>query len=80
MGVTTLDRVRANKFVGEITGRNANFLNVPVIGGHAGATIMPGFSQDRTANSSDAEKIPDLDKRVQDAGTEVLNARNGKSC
>merc|ERR1712032_284969 len=38
---------------------------------------MPVFSQDKTANTID-KKIPDLDKRVQDAGTEVVNAKNGK--
>merc|ERR1712178_608610 len=74
----TLDCVRASKFVGQITGKNPNFINVPVIGGHAGVTIMPVFSQDKTAASIDKEKIPDLDKRVQDAGTEVVNAKNGK--
>merc|ERR1712010_353308 len=78
VGVTTLDCVRAAKFVGEIAGKNPNFINVPVIGGHAGVTIMPVFSQDKTANTIDKEKIPDLDKRVQDAGTEVVNAKNGK--
>merc|ERR1711904_696445 len=78
VGVTTLDIVRANKFVGEIVGKNPNFINIPVIGGHAGVTIMPVFSQDKVANSIDKEKIPDLDKRVQDAGTEVVNAKNGK--
>jgi len=78
VGVTTLDCVRANKFVGEITGKNAKFINVPVIGGHAGATILPLFSQDKTAASIDKEKIPDLDKSVQDAGTVVVTAKNGK--
>merc|ERR1712066_516406 len=78
VGVTTLDCVRANKFVGEITGKNPKFINVPVIGGHAGATILPLFSQDKAAASVDAEKIPDLDKKVQDAGTEVVNAKGGK--
>merc|ERR1711976_1018422 len=78
VGVTTLDIVRANKFVGEITGKNPNFINVPVIGGHAGVTIMPVFSQDKTAASIDKDKIEALDKRVQDAGTEVVNAKNGK--
>merc|ERR1712196_716601 len=57
VGVTTLDCVRAAKFVGEITGKNPNFINVPVIGGHAGVTIMPVFSQDKTANTIDKEKI-----------------------
>merc|ERR1712228_1019767 len=74
----TLDCVRANKFVGEITGKNPNFVHVPVVGGHAGATILPLFSQDKTAATIDKDKIPDLDKRVQDAGTEVVNAKGGK--
>merc|ERR1712019_273102 len=78
VGVTTLDCVRANKFVGEITGKNPNFIRIPVVGGHAGVTILPLFSQDKTAKTIDAEKIPDLDKRVQDAGTEVVNAKAGK--
>jgi len=78
VGVTTLDCVRANKFVGEITGKNPKFINIPVIGGHAGITIMPVFSQDKAGASIAADKIPDLDKKVQDAGTEVVNAKGGK--
>merc|ERR1719395_420738 len=46
LGVTTLDCVRANKFVGDITGKHPKDISVPVIGGHAGVTIMPVFSQD----------------------------------
>jgi malate dehydrogenase len=78
VGVTTLDCVRANKFVAEITGKNPNFINVPVVGGHAGSTILPLFSKDKAAASIDKEKIPDLDKKVQDAGTEVVEAKGGK--
>merc|ERR550525_1120811 len=78
VGITTLDIVRANKFVGEITGKNPNFINIPVIGGHAGVTILPLFSQDKEAKKIEAEKIPDLDKHVQDAGTDVVNAKGGK--
>jgi len=78
VGVTTLDAVRANKFVGEITGKNPNFINVPVIGGHAGATILPVFSQDKEASKIEAEKVPDLDKHVQNAGTDVVDAKGGK--
>merc|ERR1711972_289559 len=48
------------------------------IGGHAGVTIMPVFSQDKTAATIEKEKIPDLDKHVQDAGTDVVNAKGGK--
>merc|ERR1712045_1089846 len=78
VGITTLDVVRANKFVGEITGKNPNFINVPVVGGHAGKTILPLFSQDKIAKTIEADKIPALDKHVQDAGTDVVNAKNGK--
>merc|ERR1719265_724391 len=75
VGITTLDCVRANKFVQEITGMPAE---VPVIGGHAGKTILPVFSQDPAGVSIPASQIPDLDVRVQDAGTEVVKAKNGK--
>merc|ERR1712203_692733 len=78
VGITTLDVVRANKFVGESMGKNPNFINIPVIGGHAGETILPLFSQDKIGNTLEAEKIPDMDKKVQDAGTVVVNAKNGK--
>merc|ERR1712054_601165 len=78
VGVTTLDCVRANKFVAEITGKNPNFIRVPVIGGHAGVTIMPVFSQDKTAATIDKDKIPDLDVKVQNAGTVVVDAKGGK--
>jgi malate dehydrogenase len=78
VGITTLDVVRANKFVGEETGKNPNFVNIPVIGGHAGTTILPLFSQDKVGKTIDESKIPDMDKHVQDAGTHVVEAKNGK--
>merc|ERR1711939_962307 len=44
-GVTTLDVVRAETFVGEITGeRDPSKTVIPVIGGHSGETIVPLFS------------------------------------
>merc|ERR1719361_772263 len=52
--------------------------SIPVIGGHAGKTILPLFSQDAAGKMIDASKIADLDARVQDAGTEVVKAKNGK--
>eukprot|EP00930_Biecheleria_cincta_P058522 TRINITY_DN4433_c0_g1_i1.p1 TRINITY_DN4433_c0_g1~~TRINITY_DN4433_c0_g1_i1.p1 ORF type:complete len:332 (+),score=70.60 TRINITY_DN4433_c0_g1_i1:73-1068(+) len=78
IGVTTLDVVRANKFVHEITGVPVDQIDVPVVGGHAGATILPLFSQDTAGKKIPADKIEPLDKRVQDAGTEVVNAKAGK--
>lgn len=45
MGVTTLDIVRANTFVAEAKGLDTKDVDVPVIGGHAGETILPILSQ-----------------------------------
>lgn len=45
MGVTTLDIVRANTFVAEKKGLDLRTVDVPVIGGHAGITILPLLSQ-----------------------------------
>jgi len=77
-GVTSLDIVRANKFVHELTGAPVASIDVPVIGGHAGATILPLFSQVPAAKAIPADQIPALDKHVQDAGTDVVNAKGGK--
>jgi malate dehydrogenase len=45
MGVTTLDVVRANTFVADAKGLDLKEVDVPVIGGHAGKTILPLLSQ-----------------------------------
>merc|ERR1711972_51009 len=63
---------------GEITGVDPDEVEVPVIGGHAGVTIMPVFSQDKHAAKIPADKIPALDEHVQNAGTDVVNAKAGK--
>merc|ERR1712039_994913 len=61
-----------------MTGKHPKDIDVPVIGGHAGVTIMPVLSQDRIAATIETSKIEALDKRIQDAGTEVVNAKKGK--
>mmetsp|Transcript_2028 Transcript_2028/g.3784 ORF Transcript_2028/g.3784 Transcript_2028/m.3784 type:complete len:344 (-) Transcript_2028:40-1071(-) len=78
VGVTTLDVVRANKFVYEETGAPVDEINVPVVGGHAGKSILPLFSQEKSSASLPLEKRKALDIRVQDAGTEVVKAKAGK--
>jgi len=45
VGVTTLDVCRANTFVAENQGMSPKDVNVTVIGGHAGITILPLLSQ-----------------------------------
>ena len=44
-GVTTLDIIRSNTFVAELKGKNCGDVEVPVIGGHSGVTILPLLSQ-----------------------------------
>merc|ERR1712070_901650 len=78
VGITTLDVVRANKFVAEKVGCDPSDVDINVIGGHAGATIMPVFSQDKYGAQIPASDVQAMDKRVQDAGTEVVNAKDGK--
>merc|ERR1719194_273852 len=45
MGVTTLDVCRARTFVASAKGNDVNAVKVPVVGGHAGTTIVPLLSQ-----------------------------------
>ena len=47
LGVTKLDVVRANVFVAELLGIEPKAVAVPVVGGHAGITILPILSQAR---------------------------------
>lgn len=76
-GVTTLDVVRANAFVGELKNIDPAEVNVPVIGGHAGITIIPLISQAKPAVSFPQEQLELLTKRIQEAGTEVVKAKAG---
>jgi len=78
VGVTTLDIVRANKFVAQATGKPVSDIQIPVVGGHAGKTILPLFSQDPIGATLTAEQIQTLDPRTQDGGTEVVEAKAGK--
>lgn len=75
-GVTTLDIIRSNTFVAELKGKKPQELEVPVIGGHSGVTILPLLSQIQGVSFSDAE-IDSLTKRIQNAGTEVVEAKAG---
>lgn len=76
-GVSALDIVRSNKFVGEILNVDPAEVNVPVIGGHSGVTILPLLSQITPNIPLSAEQISALTKRIQSAGTEVVEAKAG---
>ncbi|CDG48525.1 malate dehydrogenase [Serratia symbiotica] len=75
-GVTSLDVIRSNTFVAELKGKQPQELNVPVIGGHSGVTILPLLSQIPGLSFTEQE-IADLTKRIQNAGTEVVEAKAG---
>ncbi|KAG2452798.1 hypothetical protein HYH02_003027 [Chlamydomonas schloesseri] len=78
MGVTTLDVVRAKTFYAEKNGLDVSAVDVPVVGGHAGVTILPLFSQATPKATMSAEVLDALTKRTQDGGTEVVQAKAGK--
>ncbi len=77
-GVTTLDIVRANTFVSAAKGTDLAATAVPVIGGHAGITILPLLSQAEPSGLSfSADELEKLTVRIQNAGTEVVEAKAG---
>ncbi|CAG8467386.1 14024_t:CDS:2 [Acaulospora morrowiae] len=74
-GVTTLDVVRASRFVSEIKGTNPKDENVTVVGGHSGVTIVPLLSQTRQKFTE--EELKALTHRIQFGGDEVVKAKAG---
>ena len=75
-GVTTLDVCRANTFVGAAMGKDPKDVAVTVIGGHAGITILPLFSQVPGFDPSDDDREA-LTVRTQFGGDEVVKAKAG---
>lgn len=82
-GVTTLDSVRAETFLGQLIDESPSSLKgkISVIGGHSGDTIVPlinvskGISAKvQKLSKSDYEKFI---HRVQFGGDEVVQAKNG---
>merc|ERR1712080_591414 len=76
-GVTTLDVVRANTFIGDLKGLDPADVDCLVIGGHAGVTIMPLISQCTPPVEFPKDQLDALTARIQDAGTEVVKAKAG---
>jgi len=75
-GVTTLDVIRANTFVAENQGNSPRDVNVSVIGGHAGITILPLLSQLHSCKFSEEDREA-LTNRIQFGGDEVVQAKDG---
>jgi malate dehydrogenase len=79
-GVTTLDVVRANAFVAARNGLPVADVDVPVVGGHSAATILPLLSKARPKAAAAAftdEEVEELTARIRDAGTEVVETKAG---
>ena len=56
----------------------ACWVNVPVVGGHAGTIVLPWFSQAFPQANLSYQDIEALTKRTQDGGIEVVNRKAGK--
>jgi malate dehydrogenase len=76
-GVTTLDIVRSNAFIAEAKNLDPKTVNIPVIGGHSGVTIIPLISQAKPKIDLPEHELKALTARIQDAGTEVVKAKAG---
>ena len=78
LGVTHLDVMRAKTFVAAAKGLDdPTLVDVPVIGGHAGTTILPLLSQTTPRCSFTPEEVSALTSRIQNGGTEVVEAKGG---
>jgi len=77
LGVTTLDVVRARTFIGAAKQLDPSKISIPVIGGHAGGTILPLLSQVKPALSFTDDEREKLTRRIQNGGTEVVEAKAG---
>ncbi|KAK7681229.1 hypothetical protein QCA50_015616 [Cerrena zonata] len=82
-GVTTLDSVRAETFLGELINEPPKSLKgkISVIGGHSGDTIVPLINVNSTISAKSSKITPAQYKefvhRVQFGGDEVVKAKNG---
>ncbi|KAK2756802.1 Malate dehydrogenase, cytoplasmic [Arachnomyces sp. PD_36] len=75
-GVTTLDVVRASRFISEIKTTDPANEDVTVVGGHSGVTIVPLLSQSNHPDIS-GEALDKLVNRIQFGGDEVVKAKDG---
>lgn len=74
--MTTLDVVRASRFVSQIKNTDPADENITVVGGHSGVTIVPLISQSGHGDIT-GEKLDALVNRIQFGGDEVVKAKDG---
>jgi len=76
-GITTLDVVRAARFLAGIVEASPSDTVVTVVGGHSGATIVPLLSQSSCGKAITGETYDQLVHRIQYGGDEVVKAKDG---
>jgi malate dehydrogenase len=74
-GVTTLDVVRASRFISQIKNTDPADESITVVGGHSGATIVPLLSQ--SGYNLEGTQLDEYVHRVQFGGDEVVQAKGG---
>lgn len=75
-GVTTLDVVRASRFISQYKNTDPADENITVVGGHSGVTIVPLPSQSAHGDLS-GDALDQFVNRVQFGGDEVVKAKDG---
>jgi len=75
-GISTLDIVRAQTFVGELKGIDPAKLRIDVVGGHSAETMLPLLSHIEGVTLTQ-EETNLLNDKIRNAGTVVVNAKDG---
>jgi len=76
-GVSILDVTRAQTFIGEAKGMDPQKVDVKVIGGHSPETMLTVLSQIPGVSFTE-EEVKSMTTKVADAGTVVVNAKDGQ--
>ncbi|KAF9506265.1 hypothetical protein BS47DRAFT_1399658 [Hydnum rufescens UP504] len=78
-GITTLDVVRASRFLSTLKSTNPADTTVTVVGGHSGITIVPLLSQSAIGKGvvQGSPEWAELVNRIQFGGDEVVKAKDG---
>lgn len=78
-GITTLDVVRASRFLSTVKSTDPADTIVTVVGGHSGVTIVPLLSQSEVGKALEqpSAEWTELVKRIQFGGDEVVKAKDG---
>jgi len=75
-GISSLDVVRAQTFIGELKNVDPLKVKVNVIGGHSAETMLPLLSHVEGLTFTHEEE-KSLNERIREAGTAVVNAKAG---